>query len=229
MRHLQLLLLAMFLGMNGLSAQVNTSKPVVSRSHSTKLSIGVGYTQSVLFLSRNVKENNDARGLTGYAIYRINRLYRVSLEYTYYRPINIEPTWYDIKASTIESNLQIVTRFKESKAIFYPMFGLSYNRFKGFFTGKNDFMGLYEKYPLNATVSSNWLGVNIGTGYETYIKSFSLFAEYKMRVGFNNGKEVQLNIMDVCIGGGIRYTMRVRSIYSILKGTRNRYFLDKED
>ncbi len=203
-------------------------KPAKTYPHKTNLSFGLGYTQSVLFLSRNVKENNNANGYSFNVIYGGSKIFRTSIEYTYYRPINIEPTWYNIKANTIEANVHIVARVNNTKAIFYPLFGLSYNHFSGFFTGKNDFLNLSEKYKINSIVTTNWLGLNVGTGYEQYIGPVSFFVDYKMRVGINDGVEHHINIADVCISFGLRYNLKVPSIYKIFSGTKNRYFLDTD-
>ncbi|MGZ6416829.1 MAG: hypothetical protein ACXVDW_21795, partial [Bacteroidia bacterium] len=62
---------------------------------------------------------------------------------------------------------------------------------------------------------------------EHYIKPFSFFVDYKMRVGESDKK--QLNIMDVCFTLGIRCNFIVPSIYKIFRGTRSRYFLDTEN
>jgi hypothetical protein len=152
---------------------------------------------------------------------------RLSLEYTNFKTIDIKPTWYNINAGTLEANLHIIARFRKTKAYFYPVVGLSYNMFSGYFTGRNDFLGLTERYPTNKVISTNWIGLNVGTGYEYCIKRFSLFLDYKMRVGFSERKN--LNIMDVCFTSGLRYTLRVPSVYKIFSGTRSRYVLDTED
>ncbi len=205
-------------------AQVKLVKPVKTRAKTTNLAIGFGAAKSVLYLNRNVKENNDASGLQASLVYGGSNIFRFSFEYTFYRPINIAPTWYDIKASTFEANMHVIARFKNTDAIFYPLIGISYNTFSGFFTGKNDFLNLVNKYKPNQRAVTQWLGVNIGTGYELFLKRVSFFLDYKMRVGFTDGKK-QLNIVDVCFGGGIRYNLKAPSIYKLFRGTRSRYLL----
>ena len=212
-----------------LPAQLRIQKPVKTYPKSTGLYFSAGIGRSVLYLERNVKENNDATGYYLNIQYGGSKLFRLSTEYTYYRPISIAPTWTDIKASTFEMNLQVIARFNQAHAFFYPIFGLSFNRFSGFFTGKNDFMSLANHYPINSTVVNQWVGVNAGTGYEYFYKRVGFFVEYKMRVGIQDGNDRKLNIMDVCYALGIKYNLRVRSIYSIMKGTRNRYFLNSQE
>lgn len=206
-------------------AQIKTAKPIKTYPKHTNFGIGVGYTRSVIFLSRNVKENNDASGLQISAVYGGAKLFRFSAEYSYYFPIKIEPTWFDIKAKTFEANMHIIARFKNSEAFFYPLFGISANFFQGYFTGRNDFQNLSDRYEANSTVTQNWVGLNIGTGYEYYIKPISLFFDYKMRVGLEEGKK-QLNIMDVCLIAGLRYNIKVPSIHNLYRGTKSRYMIN---
>lgn len=194
------------------------------------LGIGVGVTRSVIYLARNVKEDNDATGLQFSMVYGISRLLRLSLEYTHFFPIDIAPTWYDINAKTIEMNMHIIARFNKSNAYFYPLFGLSYNTFSGNYTGINDYLNLSSLYEKNTTVVTRWLGLNVGTGYELFFKPGSFFLDYKMRVGFTEGSN-QINIQDVCITAGLRFNVKVRSLRSIFiyRDTRSRYQLDKAD
>lgn len=205
-------------------SQIKTSKPVKTRPKETNFALGFGATRSVLYLNRNVKENNDATGLHFSVIYGGSKILRLSTEYSYYFPINIEPTWQNINARTIESNLHIIARFTKTNAFFYPVVGFSYNEFNGFFTGKNDFLNLSDKYAKNTQVKTVWYGLNIGTGYEYYIKKVSLFLDYKMRVGFADAK--QLNIMDVCFSAGARFNLKIPSIYKLFSGPRSRYMLN---
>lgn len=211
-----------------LIAQVRIVKPVVTKPRSTNFGIGAGVTRSVVYLNRNVKANNEATGFHGAIVYGGARLVRVGVEYTYYRPLKIEPTWYDVNAHTVEANMHLIARFKDSKAYFYPVFGFSYNIFSGYFTGENDHLNLRSMYRKNSYVTSAWGGVNAGLGYEYFLRPASIYIDYKMRVGISEGTE-QLNIMDVCISAGVRFNVKTRSIYRLFRGTRSRYMLDTRD
>ncbi|HQQ94964.1 MAG TPA: hypothetical protein PLQ93_10445 [Bacteroidia bacterium] len=225
MKILHLIAILMLACLLSLKAQVRVVKPVKKpKLLETRLGLGAGLAGSVLYLERNVKENNNARGFHFSAVYGISSLFRSSLEYTYYKTIDIAPTWYNIKASTIEWNLHIMARFSEGKAYFYPIIGLSYNSFSGYFTGVNDFLNLKAVYPINQDVSSKWLGLNVGTGYEYYFKHLSFFMDYKMRVGRSDSYK-NLNIMDVCLSAGLRLNLRVPTLYALYRGPRSRYLL----
>ncbi len=214
------------------SAQVKIVKPAKKvHPRTTNFAAGGGLIRSVLFLARNVKENNDAYGYQGSVVYGGSRIFRVGIDYSSYRKINIEPTWYNIKASTIEANVHMLARFKKTKAYFYPLAGLSYNSFSGYFTGLNDFLNLKDKYQVNSIAKTRWLGFNIGSGYEQHFGPVSIYGEYKLRIGVSDGT-TQLNIMDVCFNFGARYNLRVPSIYKIasrFSGTKNRYILDAKE
>lgn len=192
----------------------------------TDLGIGVGITRSVIFLSRNIKEFNDATGFCANLVYGGNKLMRLSATYSQYSSINIEPTWLNIKARCYEVNVQFMARFKNNHSLIYPIAGISLNEFNGFFTGIEDFQNLREKYSINTQVRSYWVGANFGIGYEHRFNPITLFLAYKMRVGAQDASE-RINIMDVCYHGGIRYDIKVltpRYLFrNIFRGYRSRY------
>lgn len=167
----------------------------------TRWSLKAGGNISVIYLARNVKEKNNEPGYCGGLTYDINNFIRVSTLYTRFRPINIAPTWLDIKANTYESNFEILARFPNKKTLLYPFVGLSYNTYSGFFTGELDYLNLREYYPINSVVKNQWLGFNLGTGIEHNFGILGLFLDYRMRVG---KQEKAFNIMDVCYTGGIK-------------------------
>ncbi len=199
------------------------TKPELTK---TNFEIGGGLMGSVLYLSRNVKEGNDALGYTFMANYGGLKLLRFSVQYTYYKPINIEPTWYTITANSYEANVEILARFKNNKSFLYPFLGFSYNTFKGYFTGLNDYLNLRETYKPNSNVITNWLGLNLGTGFEHAFGPVVVFFDYRMRIG-QMDKVGSINIMDVCYGGGLRIKLYVPTIKSsarwIYNSFNNRY------
>lgn len=169
-----------------------------------KLSAKLGCNISVIYLARNIKDKNNEPGYCGGLTYEVNDFVRVSALYTRFQPINIKPTWLDVKANTLESNLEIIARFPNKKTLLYPFFGLSYNTYKGYFTGESDYLNLREYYQVNSIVKNQWLGFNIGTGMEHNFGVVGLFIDYRMRVG---KQEKAFNIMDVCYTGGVRIRM----------------------
>lgn len=209
-------------------AQLKVIKTVVKPAKRTNLSFGYGRSRSVVYLNRNVNQDNDARGHHLTLVYGGNRLIRFSGEYTNFKLKDIAPTWYTIKATTLEANVHFLARFQSNKALFYPIAGLSYNTFAGFFTGQNDFLNLRAIYPINQRVKTTWLGVNVGTGFEYFFRPGSFYLEYKMRLGIAEGSE-NLNIMDVTFSAGLRYNLKVPSMSSLFRGTRGRYFIKGEE
>ena len=167
----------------------------------TRWSLKAGGNISVIYLARNIKESNNEPGLCGGLTYEINNFVRISSLYTRFRPINIEPTWLNVKANTYEVNLEILAKFPNKKTLLYPFVGFSYNTYNGFFTGESDYLNLREYYPVNSTVKNQWLGLNLGTGLEHEFGILGIFIDYRMRVG---RQENAINIMDVCYTGGLK-------------------------
>jgi hypothetical protein len=215
-----------------LNAQVRTPirtvKPVKEKTSptypkTTDLSLGLGVANSALFLARNTKDYNNALGYTAVMMYGGNKPFRASLEYTRYTTINIEPTWYTIRAKSIELNMH--TLYHHNATCFYFLSGLSYNVFSGYFTGINDFLNLSSLYDANTKVTTRWLGLNVGVGLEYTFNKIVLFGNYKMRLGRSEGYN-DFNIQDVCYSVGLRYNFSAPSIYKLFKGTKGRYFLN---
>lgn len=187
----------------------------------TNLQVGAGVMGSVLYLSRNIKEDNDAKGITVVANYGGHKLLRFSAQYTRYVPINIAPTWYTIKANTIEANMEVMARFNNNKTFLYPFLGLSYNEFKGYYTGFNDYLNLREKYRPNSNIVNRWVGLNIGTGLEHSFGMLTIFCDYRMRVG--KQEEGGVNIMDVCYSAGLRLKLFVPTFHKLYRGVKAKY------
>lgn len=211
----------------------HTKKPVSSPSTKkikreegmTNLQFGMGLTGSVLYLSRNIKEDNDALGYTFSALYGGHKTFRIGAQYTKYVPIDMGPTWYDVKASTTEANAEMIVLFKNNQTILYPLVGFSYNTFQGYFTGVDDFLNLRELYRVNTEVRNTWIGLNVGTGIEHAFGPVVIFADYKMRVGEQDKRVGNrgINIMDVCYTGGLRLKLWVPTLHKLYKGVNDRY------
>jgi hypothetical protein len=175
-------------------------KPEKERPYTT-WSLKAGGNISVIYLARNVKEKNNEPGYCGGLTYEVNNFVRVATLYSRFRPINIKPTWLDVKANSYEINMEILAKFPNKKTLLYPFFGLSYNTYSGFFTGESDFLNLREYYAVNSIVKNNWAGLNFGVGLEHNFGILGLFLDYRMRVG---KQETAINIMDVCYTGGLK-------------------------
>jgi hypothetical protein len=227
MRRVTLLLcLVLLMGSLG-KAQLKVIKPVVAHAKYTRLAFGYGRSRSVVYLNRNLKDNNDARGNHFSVVYGGSRLMRISAEFTHFNLKDIAPTWYNVKANTFEANVHFLAHFKSGKAYFYPIAGLSYNVFKGYFTGLYDYLNLKSIYPINQVAVTRWFGLNVGTGFEYFFKPGSFFIDYKMRLGKSQGTE-HFNIMDVTFCAGLRYNLKAPSVYQIFRGTRSRYFINSD-
>jgi hypothetical protein len=231
MSHHRPLIIALVLLTGQVLGQLRVVKPVPSpkKSYNTsKLGIGLGRAQSVLFLMRNIKEDNEAHGWDASMCYNLTRVMKVAADYTWYKAIDIRPTWYTVRGRTLECNLHWLFVFPNGKTRFYPLTGISYNVFEGLFTGAYDHLNMQSMYAVNTVVRTRWLGVNAGTGMDYYLKPFSIYGEFKMRVGVSETNK-QLTIMDVCLSAGIRYNLRVPSLHRLFSGTRSRYLLDVQE
>jgi hypothetical protein len=224
---LYLLSLTLLLSVQGYT-QIKIAPPpkhlVVTKVSS--FGIGFGLTRSVVYLPRNTKNNNDATGKNVMLTYDHGNLLRFTLEYNKYNSINISPTWYDVKAWVIESNVYLMAKFADGHGLFYPIAGLSFNQFSGFYTGLNDYLNLKSIYKENTNVTNNWVGLNVGVGYDYCFKNSALSFTYKMRAGRTEGLN-EMNIQDICITAAYRVYLSGPTLKKIFKGTRSRYALSK--
>ena len=226
-----LLIIALSLSVDGYGQKLRTKPSPVKpkdadkkeeKEHKNTFQAGAGIMSSVIYLSRNLNDKNDARGITYAVNYGDDKLFRVSAQFTKYFPIDMAPTWYDIKATSTEINLEKMVLFKNGKTILYPLTGLSYNTFKGYFTGFNDYLNLRSKYKINTVASSSWLGLNVGSGIEHAFGPVVLFVDYKMRIGRAEGW-ASFMIMDVCYSGGVRFKLKAPTLKKIFRGVGDRY------
>src|SRR5436190_1428335 len=113
-RLLSFLLILVFTGSFLQAQRLRVVKPTLAKSKPryTRLAFGAGITRGAVYLTRNVKSNNDATGFKANIIYGGARLMRTSFEITTYKRINIEPTWYNVRAFTLDANLHFLARFK---------------------------------------------------------------------------------------------------------------------
>lgn len=209
-------------------SQVKIIKPLKAKKKETNFGISAGLVQSVIYLSRNVNNKNDARGFNVSMNYDQGNFFRIMAEYSQFNKMNIEPTWSDIKANTIELNAAFIAKTADRKFYFYPITGFSYNTFSGYFTGIRDYLNLSNLYEKNSFISSSWVGVNVGCGLDFNIQPFSIFANYKMRIGNTEGYN-EKNIQDVSVALGLRYNIKGASLYKLFRGTRSRYTLKTKE
>lgn len=198
-----------------------TTTPFVKKEQIyTPWSVKAGTSISVVYLARNIKDNNNEPGFCGGLTYEINHFVRITALYTHYTPINIEPTWLRVKANTYEANFEVIAKFPNQKTLLYPFAGFSYNTYTGFFTGQNDYLNLKEYYAVNSEVKNHWLGLNLGTGLEHHFGILGVFIDYRMRVG---KQESAFNIMDVCYTGGVKVKLPYGKLAKSLSHTNDRF------
>lgn len=216
---------------HSLSSQIGIQKkekPKQEQKKSEEVNIicGISTVRSVVYLARNVNDNNNARGIGLLLNYEAGRVFRGSIEYSFFDKFDIAPTWNNVHAKTLEVNFAAMARSVDDRLIFYPMAGISYNVFDGFFTGVNDYLNLRSIYQQSTNVSGYWFGLNAGVGFDYNFENSAIFFNYKMRLGKTAGLPV-FNIQDVCLSLGYRLKIKMYSnpFSHIFRNTRSRYTL----
>lgn len=190
--------------------------------------IGAGVSKSVVFLTRNIKEFNDAYGIyLQFSFNSINKLLRNEISFSNYNKIQIEPTWKNVKSWIFEHNINFMARFIKTDAMLFPTLGWCVSHYEGFFTGISDVQGLRARFNPNTLVSQYWFGLTFGVGAEKVFYPFSVGMYYKMRI--SNGDLIdKLSIVDVCYHFFIKYYFK-RFFSKKYLGPRGRYILKRSE
>lgn len=206
------------------SQESNFKEQRLTDKHLFELGFAGGLSKSVVFLTRNINEFNDAYGLyLQLSFNRPKKLIRNEISFTNYSKIQIEPTWKDVKSWTFEHNVNFMARFVKTEAFLFPTVGWCLSRYEGFFTGISDVQGLRAKFQPYTIVRQYWFGLNFGVGAEKVFYPFSIGMYYKMRI--SNGDLVdKLSIVDVCYHFFAKYYFK-RIISKKYLGPRGRYIL----
>jgi hypothetical protein len=158
--------------------------------------LGYGRVNGVVYMSRNVDIENSVTGNAYTMLYTFTDIFRGELLFQQFKSFDMLPSWKQVKAHALEINIMCMARTASGSVLFYPLAGLSWNRFNAFYTGIQDYtqMRKYSK-PLT-TYNSNWPGFNTGVGVSYCIGSCELSLQYKMRLGQTSHMN-DFNIQDV--------------------------------
>lgn len=158
--------------------------------------LGYGRVNSVVYMSRNVDVENAVTGNAYSILYTFTDIFRGELLFQHFKSFDMLPTWKHVKAHALEINVMFMARTASGSVLFYPLAGLSWNRFNSFYTGIQDYtqMRKYSK-PLT-TYNSNWMGFNTGVGVSYCVGPCELSLQYKMRIG-QTSQMNDFNIQDV--------------------------------
>ncbi len=164
---------------------------------------GINYTNMYLLRYTKTGTNTGGYGLS-LSLSKPNGSLRITTQFVRLNFFNIKPTWVDMRAYSIESNLELLARLENQKTIIYPFAGISYQSISGRFTGINDYSGLRNFFQPNSIVKTQGPALNIGLGVERSIKKLKLCAHYRMHIGKSESK---IMLTDVCVDLGIKYSL----------------------
>ncbi|MBC7862955.1 MAG: hypothetical protein IAF38_08260 [Bacteroidia bacterium] len=145
-----------------------------------------------------------------------NRL-RLAGGFTRITKFNYAPSWKKLGAFNVDLDLHFMARVKDEHIIFYGVLGLCYHQWNGYFRGQSAFYDAIAKYKPNTYISQNWVGLNVGLGFERAFKYFDVFAEYRYRFAKT---EVVLGIADVAVNIGIKKKIHFEKIF---RGVGDKY------
>jgi hypothetical protein len=143
---------------------------------------GLGCELSSVNIFRNYRQNPYHPGFNGRVYYQNSGNVRVFGEYTYIPKFNVEPTWLNVTNNVAAVNVSVLATIKDESAIFYTITGICYQRWKGYYTGINDWnVGTKNSLQPNRVYASQYMGLNLGAGFEKAFSYDSVFGEFRYR------------------------------------------------
>lgn len=143
---------------------------------------GLGAEFSSVNVFRNYRQNPYHAGFNGRAYYQYAENLRLMGEYTFIPKFNVEPTWLDVTNTVVGVNLSVLAHIKNESAMFYTISGLCYQRWKGFYTGINDYnQGTKNSLEPNNVYATQYMGLNLGAGFEKSFSYDQFFGEFRYR------------------------------------------------
>lgn len=177
------------------------------------LTLGYGRVNGVVYMSRNVDIENAVNGNAYTVMYTLSDIFRAELLFQHFKAFDMLPSWKTVKAQALEFNVMCMARTASGTVLFYPLAGLSWNRFNAYYTGVQDYTQMRKYAKPLSSYSSNWPGFNAGVGASYCIGACELSLQYKMRMG-QTAQLHDFNIQDVQFSVFAFYTLPHFSTHS---------------
>ena len=181
-----------------------TTANIFAGKISDKYFIGAGASLSTINMNRE-PEGHARRGMNFKAGIKFSPVFRITSEYTNQFAYSIEPAWKLIHSQSYELSANLLANLVDANASFYTITGLSFQHWRGHFTGVDHYFQLVDLGRTPKDFSTNWGSVIVGCGFEKIIDRFSFFAEFKYRIS-KKQENVPLNIIDACYTTGLKYS-----------------------
>jgi Outer membrane protein beta-barrel domain len=167
-----------------------------------KFALAFGANLSSVNIYRNYKENPYRLGFDARAYYEVNSGLRVMAEYCFTKKFDLNPTWYNVKNNVFNVSVNAMAYIKDQEVMVYTISGLCIQRWKGFYTGQQDFSSAQFYYQANTEVLNKNLGLDLGLGFERPFPGFYLYGDFRYR--FAN-VDNSFGITDAAYNLGIKF------------------------
>ncbi len=213
-KFITLTLLLMLMG-NAFAQTKQLKKPVKKQPEPTKgFYLGTGCGLSSVNIFRNYRQSPYRLGYFGRLFYEKNDYLRFDLEYNFTPKFDLDKSWKNMKSYTTDANLQLMAQMKDESMMFYTISGMYFQRLQGFFTGEYDFNNSANLYTANTTVTHQYLGLNLGLGFEkNFSEGFQVFGEFRYRFAKT---ELGFGIMDAAYHIGIKKRLPLEKIFRLV-------------
>lgn len=188
-------------------SQTPVAKEFKPKKSDPLFSVGFGANLSSVNVFRNYKENPYHIGLNTRACYEINDNIRFTAEYTHVPKFNLDPTWLDIRSHSFVAAINAIGYIKDQDVMIYTLSGLSIQRWKGFYTGLQDFSTAKFYYKENTYIKNRNLCMDLGIGFEKPFPGFNLYGDFRYRFANIDNR---FGITDASYNLGIKFPIIVQ-------------------
>lgn len=162
-------------------SQSKASVLIRKKEPENRFSIALGANLSSVNIYRNYKENPYKLGLDARAYYVVNTGLRVMAEYCYTPKFDLSPTWYNVNNHIVNVSANAMAYIKDQEVMVYTITGICVQRWKGFYTGQQDYSSARFIYQPNTEVLNKNIGMDLGLGFERPFPGFYLYGDFRYR------------------------------------------------
>lgn len=187
---------------NAFAQEPNKAKLLTKKESENRFSFAFGVNLSSVNLSRNYRENPYKLGFNTRAYYEFNPSFRLMAEYIYTPKFDLEPTWYNVNSQVFGFAINSMAYIKDQEVMIYTISGLCLQRWKGFYSGQQDFSSARFFYDPNTEVLNRNIGLDLGLGFERPLPGCMFFGDFRYRF---NRVDKSFGISDAAYSLGLKF------------------------
>jgi hypothetical protein len=166
---------------NPYGLHADSSTMLKPQKYQQKLMVGTSFAYAVINNRKEIRGQYKP-GINASLYYLPRPWFAVVGEYTWYVPHISFPALENIRSWNADLNGHLNMRIGESDLFFHALFGINYLNWRGKYIGPASFFADDNSYTYGATLRQQWIGVNLGCGFNHPIgKRVTGYADFRVR------------------------------------------------